>query len=199
MNESLLILKVDLIRNFSSPQVEYKVYDKKGKELSLESCKDLKIGIFYPVNSFMIENIDTINEFKNLGIDLYNKEDSFFNDRCNNQEFNNSDIPISLRRKLLFENQSLCEENCDYEEFDLNNDKVKCNCDVKNNMNLNVNNEIYIDNFGESVISNLNYDIIFCYDKLFDIKNYMNNYGYFFSVELLFFNFIFNFINFFVV
>ena len=54
LDQSLLILKVDLIRNSSSPQVEYKVYDKEGKELSLESCKDLKIGISYPVNSCLI-------------------------------------------------------------------------------------------------------------------------------------------------
>jgi hypothetical protein len=54
--DSLLILKIDLIRNLPTPQVEYKVYDKKGNELNLDCCKDLKIEISYPVNPNMIEN-----------------------------------------------------------------------------------------------------------------------------------------------
>ena len=144
----------------------------------------------------MIENLDKMREFQNLGIDLYNKNDPFFNDRCNNQEYNNTDIPISLRRELLYEEKSLCEPNCEYEEYDINTDRVKCNCDIKNEINLEVNQEYSIDNFGESIVSSLNWDIIFCYDKLLDIKNYLHNYGFFFSSGLLIFNFTFNFLNF---
>ena len=197
MNESLLIYKIDLVSNFATPKIEYLVYSQNKTQLDLKYCNDVKIFINSPINTQKLDDFELIKDLNKNGIDLYNQNDSFFNDRCNNQNINDSDIPLSLRRELFFQNNSLCEKNCQYEGIDLNNNKVKCNCDVKVETNFTVNEEKSINNFGDNVIGSINFDIIYCYEKLLNFDNYISNIGFYFGSGMLLSNICLNLINFF--
>ena len=197
MNESLLIYKIDLVTNYATPKIEYLVYSQNKTQLDLKYCNDVKIYINSPIDTQKLDDFELIKDLNNNGIDLYNQNDSFFNDRCNNKNINDSDIPLSLRRELFFQNNSLCEKNCQYEGIDLNNNKVKCNCDVKVETNFTVNEEKSINNFGDNVIGSINFDIIYCYKKLLNFNNYITNIGFYFGSGMLLSNICLNFINFF--
>ena len=196
-NETLLIYKIDLVTNYATPKIEYLVYSQNKTQLDLKYCNDTKILINSPINTQKLDNFELIKDLTNIGIDLYNQSDSFFNDRCNNKNINDTDIPLSLRRELFFQDNSLCEKNCQYDGIDLNNNEVKCNCDVKVETNFSINEEKSINNFGDNVISSINFDIIYCYKKLFNFDNYISNIGFYFGAIMLLSNICLNFINFF--
>ena len=54
------------------------------------------------------------------GIDIFDPEDLFFNDLCFPfQTENGTDITLQDRRQDIFQNLSLCEENCEYEQINI--------------------------------------------------------------------------------
>ena len=62
--------------------VEYKIYNQNGENIELSSCKNLKIDIEYKIRNSSLLNINKILSFKNLGVDIFNISDDFFNDIC---------------------------------------------------------------------------------------------------------------------
>ena len=76
-----------------------------------------------------------INYYSKLGIDIFNIEDEFFNDICYSYSENDSDMILKDRVEYIYENYSICENNCDYEKINLNESIVTCKCSVKTNSN----------------------------------------------------------------
>ena len=64
-------------------------------------------------------NMDKILELKNLGVDLFNIKDDFFNDICRPYSDNetDSDMILSDRVNDLFQNFSVCGDGCEYNSF----------------------------------------------------------------------------------
>ena len=60
-------------------EVEYAVFDEDKNRLDLSVCKEEIIQINYQLDTTMI-NMTTINYYSELGIDVFNIEDLFFND-----------------------------------------------------------------------------------------------------------------------
>ena len=61
-------------------KVEYQVYDDNKTLLDLSICNDSNIQIFHAIKNGSLINVDTIDAFKDSGIDIFNLSDSFFND-----------------------------------------------------------------------------------------------------------------------
>ena len=134
INEPLIIIKLDIKRNDTvSTQVEYEIFDPINlKKLNLSYCENVKINIYPPIN---IDNqtFNLVKHLKNQGYDLFNSNDDFYNDLCSPyNSFNNTDVLLNDRRNDYYiQNITLCEENCQYESFDIESIRVKCICDVK--------------------------------------------------------------------
>jgi hypothetical protein len=124
----LLIFKYDVQINKSFPlKVEYKVYHPETKEqLDLSICNDNKILISAPL---VLDNnsLDLYNDFSEKGIDIFNKNDKFYNDICKTFITNiSTDIILSDRKKDYYkDNQFLCENDCNYINYDSKNKYVK--------------------------------------------------------------------------
>ena len=126
-NESLIILKIDKNNENedSIKQVEYDVFHPSNKSLlNLSNCQNIKIDIFYQLSSDKFSNVDQLNQ-----------SSGFYNDLCytNNANENGIDMTVSERRKKYI---SSCEENCDLIDFDVENSKVQCSCDVKTKVSI---------------------------------------------------------------
>ena len=134
IKEPLIILIIDIKRNDTiSTQVEYQVFNPINLEkLNLSFCENTKIDIYSPIN--LDSDIYNLAKYlKEQGYDLFNSSDDFYNDICSTfNSQNNTDIILRDRRKDFYiTNITLCEDNCQYDGFDIDLLKVKCQCAIK--------------------------------------------------------------------
>ena len=104
------------------PKVEYDVYAKLNGEnltkLNLDSCKNNKISLFIPVDN--VDNIDKLNS-----------KSGYYNDYCYTAT-SDSGTDISLEeRKNEYPSNAVCQDGCDFVNYDYNTKKAKCSCDAK--------------------------------------------------------------------
>ena len=171
-NVPLLIFKIDSFEEgHLIPSIEYEVYEPINKtQLSLNVCKDIKIEISIPVA------IEEDNLFK------YNLSSDYYNDKCcPTTSENGTDITLNDRKKeYLDNNMSLCEDNCDFVNYDTDTKKAICNCNVKTTVSLSksiIDKDKFLKNFID-IESITNIDVVKCYKLLFtkEIKNNLGNY-----------------------
>ena len=163
-------------------QVEYQAYDQNINLLDLSICNDVNIQVFYAIKNNSSIDLDSVNSFKESGIDIFNINDSFFNDICHPYSESDNDVILEDRIKYIYQNYSLCEEGCTYNEIDLENMTISCNCSVKDNISTVVSSL----NFEEVEGSSTNFDVIKCYNLVFSLSGKLNNIGFWiFSILIL--------------
>ena len=195
--EDLIIFKID-IKNIerSTTYVQYEIYNPETyKQLNLDICSDLKINIYSPVN-LDNETLSLFTSLNNLGYNLFNKSDSFYNDFCTPYTtLNGSDILLKDRKKDIYEiygNQALCQNNCELLEYNSVTRKVKCNCEVQkkesilNETTFKFERGILADTFFNT-LSNSNFQVLRCYKLALDLKTIFENYGRIIMTIIFFF------------
>ena len=116
-------------KDMKIPKIEFEVYypmdGNNFIKLNLTACKDIKIDI-------------SVRVFINDEIYKYNKSSDYYNDICfKYKSESNTDIILNDRRKEFIENNmNLCEEKCDLVDYNYNNKKAKCSCDIKLNLHI---------------------------------------------------------------
>jgi hypothetical protein len=111
----ILILKYETTNNYSM-DVYYEIYNPLNfsQKLNLDVCKSDLIEIRVPV-TFKKYELDLINKVKELGYNIFDLNDRFYQDICSIFIYNNSDISLSERKNLLdFNNKKLCMDSCNY-------------------------------------------------------------------------------------
>ena len=195
IEEPLIILIVDIKRNDTiSKQVEYQVFNPINLEkLNLSFCENAKIDIYTPIN--LDSDIYNLAKYlKEQGYDLFNSSDAFYNDICSTfNSHNNTDVILNDRRKDFYiPNITLCEDNCQYDGFDIDSLKVKCQCAIKSNVNSDKSKVKFSPN---KVLENFyklekyaNIKIVTCYKQVFNLSKLKKNYGsyFIFIIALLF-------------
>ena len=194
-NDSLYLLIVNgKVANI--PKVEYEVFypfsSNNFSVLNLNYCKDMAIDISYPIDI-------PINE-----IDKYNKSSGLYNDICYTLTTENeTDINLKDRRnEFVDKNYSICEEDCDFTEYDYITKRAKCSCMAK--IKLPLISEIKVDKY--KLLSNFkdirnigNFKMLKCTYLLFNKDNIFKNSANYIIALLLFISiltiFIFAFYN----
>ena len=125
------------------------------KKLNLSLCKNEKIEISIPVK---------IND----NIDKYNPKSGYYNDICYKtiSEYGTDIILKDRRNEFVENNMILCEGNCELIDYNYNNEKVKCSCEIKTKISPNYdakfNNQEFFKSFTDiKDIANLNISFIF--------------------------------------
>jgi len=113
-------------------EVEYAIFNKS-KQLNLSICKDEIIEISYQIRNLTFINITKINYFSELGVDILNISDPFFNDICYPYYEDNSDLILKDRVSDIYENYSLCENNCQYNGINTSVNTISWECSIKTN------------------------------------------------------------------
>ena len=193
IDEPLIIITADIKRNDTiSTQVEYQVFNPNTLEqLNLSFCENAKINIYTPLN-LDPETYNLAKQLKEQGYDIFNSSDDFYNDICStfNSE-NGTDIILNDRRKDFYKpNITLCEDNCQYDGFDIDSLKVKCQCGIKPNVNSDTSKAKFTPN---TILENFyklekyaNIKIATCYKQVFNLSRLKKNYGSYFIIVIAF-------------
>jgi hypothetical protein len=189
-NDSLYMIKLDFIQDgLNITKVEFDVYYKssenKLEKLNKYICDNSLIYISVPI---------VIDE----DLDKLNTSSGYFNDICYTSTSNcGTDITRKDRQiELINSNKIVCQENCDFSEYDYTTHRATCSCKVKESSILdymNINKTKLFENFAD--FKNIaNIDILKCYDNLFDIIGIIYNIGFYVISSIL----IYHIISFFV-
>ena len=172
----------------------FNIFDSSGRKLDLSFCQD-NIKLSHNISHIQEIDINSAKNFNKQNIDIFNSKDRFFNDLCHpydNEE--GKDIIIKDRRKDIYQNVTFCQVGCSYKG--INYDLLTANCDCSNNLFLDIFSNITkeeeekirqdeIVNFetiSKTFVSNLfifNYDVIYCYNLIFDSNILKVNIGFY--------------------
>lgn len=184
--EPLIIVKIELEReNEKTNQLEYAVYSLSGEKLNLEYCNKANIVIISNIKNTEGMDIDLAIELAELGIDIYDSQDDFFNDLCYSfTSSSKTDVILNDRKTDYFRNISFCEENCEYSGIDLENKKVNCTCEAKTDILSKETVKTFAKQF-KNTLSNSNFKVIKCIGKAFSIDIFTNNVGNYFMLFMI--------------
>ena len=182
-----IIIKIETLKNSSYyNNLEFQIYDKDGNKINIENCNENFI-INLPINDRKVD----INNYKTMydeyNYDIYNKNDSFYNDYCSIYNEDKYDVIIKDRKEKYI---NFCEENnCEFVEFNLTTKKIKCKCNCNNIFNFNFDIDKKL-NLNQSIPKKnnkipTNIKIFTCWKNL-KMINFVNNYGFSSSCSIIF-------------
>jgi len=219
-DENLIVVNIELRKSQSKNDMEsddnnnlidigkynqIEIYDFSGTKLNLSICKE-DIKIMQYIEDIEELDIQSAINLAQIGIDVFNTRDDYFNDICHNYENSGGkDIIIKDRRADIYQNVSFCQKGCKYNG--INYTLVAANCICNSNFlqsNLDNNNNTNDENAREEklnfkelkkiMISSLidfNIDVIFCYNLILNLKLLKKNIGFFCMIFLLLLQIVF--------
>ena len=185
--DNLIIFKTDIkTEDLSATYVLYEIYHPYSLErLSLAVCNDDQISINVPIKlNSDIESL--VNSLSNSGYDLFNENDSFYNDICATYTSQKgTDMLLSDRKKDIYEvgqNQSMCQIGCKFLAYNITSQKAKCNCSAseENITSINIDDQFgkkeIVDNF-YNTLTNANFHVLKCYKLIINSSIIKKNIG----------------------
>ena len=198
-NTPLLILKID-IKKEKTTAVEYEVYNPYTKEkIDLSICSHIPIGIYAPININQneISLYDSLNE---QGYNLYDSKNIFYNDPCATfTSSNGTDVSLTDRQKYYYNKDfALCEDVCQYVDVNTKNKKVHCECNIKKNVNVEVEQSFSPAKLMEKfykINDYVNFEVLYCYKLVFSSTELKKNICFYIILVLFILFFISMIIN----
>ena len=183
----LCMKKIDVVQEgMKIPKVEFDVYCKLNGinliRLNKSICEKTKVNIEVPV--VILDNIDKLNT-----------SSGYFNDICYIATSDSgTDITLEDRKKKFINNKEMvCQNDCDFTEYDYKLKKAKCSCKVKESSSsfadMNIDTKEFFQNL-KNIKSLVNIDILKCYKVLFTKIGILNNIGFYIIIGILVFNII---------
>ena len=177
-NVELTFLKMLRERAGQPRQMSYALYNSEtGERLDLSVCEGETVEVMIPINQTEGVNVTQATMFAELGVDVFNSSDPFFNDICFTYTAENGrDVPLEERRKRFYQNVSFCEEGCEYHGVVLDTKEANCSCEIKTSFVSEL-----MDNplTGElmGLVNDANFEVVGCYKGVFNVKNISTNLG----------------------
>ena len=157
-------------------------------------CYNYKITVQTPVNlsNETIALYDIVNEF---GYNIFDSEDPFYNDICTSfTSKNGTDMILSDRQNDIFSlrgNISICQYGCEFESYNKNTKRAKCNCDIQKEATqtdlskLTLSRNIFTNSFLVAMHDS-NILVLKCYKVALDFSNLFLNIGRIIMTIILF-------------
>ena len=197
--DDLIILKLDLKSDdLKSTFVQYEVYNPYTLErINMDICLNYVININVPVN--FDSNVEQIyNSLSEFGYNLFDSNDSFYNDICSTYtSLNGTDVTLTDRKNIIYNNNanvSLCQEGCKFKYYTSSTKKINCECtpqkaeEIKNIDAIIFSNYIYKNLL--VTLKNSNFFVMKCYKLIFTLKGQLNNIGSYIMDVIIFLIFI---------
>ena len=133
--DHLTIIKIDIKNeDLKATYVQYEIYDPNKTKVDLNICKNTSIYINTPI--YLSQEIESLYEsLSGSGYNLFNSNDSFYNDICSPYTSEKGiDIPITDRRNEIYNNMkdyTICQNNCSFLSYNSSNKKSKCECSAQ--------------------------------------------------------------------
>ena len=197
-------LKKEIIDNHSD-EIEfiYELYNPMNLEqkfdLNLSSENYIEIKIH---KIFKKYKMDLILKTKKLGYNIFDLNDSFYNDICSIFSYNNSDFSLSERKNLIdLSDEILCLNGYNYSGYDIVTFRIICLYKIGSNINdtdksNTKNNDINEENNHLVTLLKQNMDIskssnikvVKCFRIIFRKNLFSQNYGFYIMIFLIIFN-----------
>ena len=177
---TILQIEIDKMNEKSlTNQIEYAVYNEKREQLDLSDCKNVEVKIVYEIKNDSLIDKTMISFYSDLGINVFNGNDSFFNDLCYPFSISDSDVILKDRLSDIYQNYSLCDNGCQYDEINMENMSVTCSCQVKTEINVEVS-EPALTEMVQTTFKDSNFGVIRCYNLVFSLDYKLKNIGFLF-------------------
>ena len=200
------ILKIEELNNYSDKiELFYELFHPKNlsQKLDLNSCNNNYIEIRLPL-VLKEYKMDLVLKTAKLGYNIFDLNDSFYNDICSIFTYNDSDFSLSERKKLLdLSDENLCMIGCNHSNFDIKTIRSICLCKIdigmdndyyssENKNEINDNNDKDIINvLKHTMISKSpNIKVIKCFKMIFRINIFYDNHGFYILFFMIFFTII---------
>ena len=157
-------------------RIEYAVFNENKTRLDLSVCQNEKIEISYQLAQEKV-NQTKVNYYSNLGIDVFDIKNEFFHDVCYPYSERDSDIILKDRISDIYENYSMCDNNCEYNGINYSKNTIICICDIKTNFS-STNEPPNFDQMVLNTFKDSNLAVIKCHKLVLDFKNKFNNIGF---------------------
>ena len=206
-NTDLIILKYEnLVNSTSEKSIQYEVYAPNITEkLNLSICTEVNfdVEVYVPVQ-LNEETKKLYEELKEQGYNLFDKNDKFYTDICTPfKSENGTDVSLADRYNIFFvENQLSCQDNCEYSEFNLDSNYLKCECKVNDEDEIETEEPEKVTS--KSLVKSLlkvlkysNYKVLKCYKLVFKAQSIyllgsIITFIYFTGYLIAFFIFLYN-------
>ena len=199
-DDDLIIYKVDIKNNdLTISYIQYEIFNPYTyKKLNLDICKNEEITILTPVN-LNIKTEELYNDLNKYGYNLFNSNDSFYNDICTKyKSSNNTDVTINDRKKDYYinNNKTMCQTGCDFKFYNSTIKKANCRCYFQDENQIVADKnliEFYKEQLLEGFLNPLvysNFHVMKCYKLLFSKEGLKKNIGSYILIILLLFLFI---------
>ena len=155
------------------------------KLLNLSICEQVTISTPVDIGSDME---DIYNSLSESGYNLFDSEDSFYQDICTTYTTSSgTDMILSDRKKDIYsttEAVTMCQTGCTLESYDSTTKKAKCNCDTSTTAQSSLSN-LDIDSLFDKneikqsfydTLSNSNFRVLKCYKRVFS-SEFRKNIG----------------------
>ena len=193
-SKSLIVYKVDVKNSdSSSTYVKLEVYnpDDMVNQLDLSVCDKITINSPVELGKDIEDKYDSLSE---SGYNLFDSEDSFYNDICTTYTTSDgTDMILADRKTDIYSSVSditLCQTGCTFESYNSKTKKASCNCDTSSSQ-VNSLSNIDIDSLFDKnelknnfydTLSNSNFRVLKCYKSVFSSKFWKNAGGIFMAV-----------------
>lgn len=180
LEDSLVIAKFDILNtSISINEVEYRIFDKNGKELNISICQNTPVIISNTIIDDNALNYISGEYYSKLGINIYDSSDPYFNDICYTIRKNETKVTLNERRKSIYTPPPNCQPGCKYKSMNYTTHQMNCLCgnvevDPQEKHFLNDGNEQAIDNIFSST----------CWKSAFS-SNLITNPGFLASASVL--------------
>ena len=170
-------LKNLINKNIESSSINSELVNNDFDKINTELCSNFIAK--FPVNTNYVD-LKEYYKFKNLiGVDIFNKTESFFNNICYTYSSNNStDITLTARNKM-FSKLSKCTKDCNYLGIDEHGYSI-CNCKSEPNNVQSIFESSLLDS-----INKVNLNILKCYNFVFKSDKIFKNIGFLIELGLL--------------
>ena len=118
-----------------------------------------------------------------IDIDKVNAKSGFYNDICYTYTLTNgTDVPFSARKEEFIKNNlTLCEEDCEFIDYDYFYQKAICSCKAKTNSTFKIkgtviNKEKLLTSFTD-IKNIMNIKVLKCINLIFTLDAYKKNYA----------------------
>ena len=176
---NLILVQVEVNMNEENSltnKVFYSIFDENKNEVDLSICNDDHIKINYQIKDNSPLNTTMVLYFANMGVDILNINDPFFNDICFVFSINNLDVILKDRIKHIYQNYSFCDSDCTYENINLEKNIISCSCSINHLDNIQKN-DARVPIFKKKILSKLQsstFGVIKCYKLVFTTSKLRN-------------------------
>ena len=159
----------------------------------MSACDGKKIFISSNIKDLESVKYDKAFKFNNLGYDIYNISNEFYTDNCAPASDDGNDITLNDRIKYYYpSNITMCNEGCEYKDFDFETHRFLCECliyinnnDYEKEMEQEEKEKVDEQSYLNYVLSLINYKILLCYNLFFQFSSFYYNIGFYISFTTL--------------